>query len=364
VTTAAKTAPVETDKGEGTERGNYHPPVPGTPEYIAQARRQFDNFKTKQPDPKVHRDLQHGWMLPALLTLDECLWQRWSYWCRCYSAHELPVEPIPQIEFLTTPHLATRKMLEASLNCIPRHGSWQTWGGWQYVEYCFDWLLFGFGHKGQPTLPDEPAGCAGASDRLYQVFALDAMLLWPHDYWGGLLTENSYGRSQGFYPTPHHICEFMTQMLCDEKSDMRSETVCDPCVGTGRFLLHASNHSLRLYGMDIDATLCKATLVNGYLYSPWLVRPIPWLDRDLAALEQMPQTGKVTKETHTDDAQHEIASHQVAQELSDCMAASAPPQAQEYLRETEHDPAGQSAVVPLLKRRKKRAVDPTQGALF
>ena len=58
----------------------------------------------------------------------------------------------------------------------------------------------------------------------------------------------------GFYPTPHQICEFMTRMTFGEGVDHRKETVLDPCVGTGRFLLHAGNHSLRLYGMDIGAT--------------------------------------------------------------------------------------------------------------
>ena len=116
-------------------------------------------------------------------------------------------------------------------------------------------------------------------------------------------------------------------------------------------LLHASNHSLRLYGCDIDGTLCKATLVNGYLWVPWMVRPIPWLDRELAALEKMPQNG-------TAENDHAV------RELSDFMSASAPPHAQDYLRDTEHDPDGQPAVAPLLKRRKKPAPDPTQGALF
>jgi hypothetical protein len=43
-------------------------------------------------------------------------------------------------------------------------------------------------------------------------------------------------------------------------------------------LLAASNHSYRLYGADIDPTVIKATLVNGYLYAPWLVKPFPFLD--------------------------------------------------------------------------------------
>ena len=241
-------------------------------------------------------------------------------------------------------------MLEASLDCVPQHGSWRSWGGWHYFDYFLSWLLFGLGHKGQSEPPNEPSGCQSASDRLYQVFTLDAMILWPHDYFGCLLAESSYGKSQGFYPTPHHICEFMTQMVCDNKRDMRTETVCDPCVGTGRFLLHASNHSLRLFGMDIDGTLCKATLVNGYFWAPWLVRPIPWLDGELAALEKMPQNGAAEND-HT------------ARDLSDFMVASAPPHAQDYLQDSEHDPDGQFAVAPLLKRKKRKA-DPTQGTLF
>jgi hypothetical protein len=315
-------------------------------------RRRFNDFTPRPIDPDLRRDLQHGWMLPALLHLDDCLWGRWNYWARCHEADgHLPKEPIPRIEFLTVPHPATRRMLEISLDCIPQHGSWRTWGGWTYFDYLLAWLLFGLGHKGQCELPTEPAGCTGASNRLFQIFALDALLLWPHDYFGCLLTENAFGRSQGFYPTPHNVCEFMTQILCDEERDMRTETVCDPCVGTGRMLLHASNHSLRLYGMDMSETVCKATLVNGYLWALWLVRPIPWLDRELAALEHMVHDG-------------DSVSNPVAQELSDFMAATAPTHAQAYLRDSEHDPDVQPIVAPLLKRRKRHSVDPTQGTLF
>lgn len=338
---------------------------------ISELRHRFDDFKPQRPvkigesgfHPGLHRELTHGWMLPLLLQFDECLWQRWDYWRQCYEgAGVLPNEPIPRLDLLSTPHPATRRMLEASLNCIPQHGDWRTWGSWQYFDYCLSWLLFGLGHKGQSELPTPPAGSDGASDRLHQVFCLDAMLLWPHDYFGDLLCESSYGKQQGFYPTPHTICEFMTQMVCagkqDSGADRRTDTVCDPCVGTGRFLLHASNHSLRLYGLEIDPVLCKATLVNGYFYSPWLVRPIPWLDGELAALEQM------AGDTKNGIAKNDFAENiDAARELSDFIAASAPPHAQSYLRDTEHDHDGQRAVAPLLKR-KKRTADPTQGSLF
>lgn len=335
------------------------------PTSIAALRCRFDDFKPQRPDPDFHRELTHGWLLPTLLHWDDSLWKRWDYWARCYKAEALPPEAIPKIDLLCTPHIATRRMLEACLDGIPQHGTWHTWGSWSYFDYFLNWLLFGLGHKGQQTIPQPPAGCADASDRLLQTFAVEAMLLWPCDYFGDLLCESSYGKQQGFYPTPHPICEFMTQMVCDEKRDMRTKTVCDPCVGTGRMLLHASNHSLRLYGCDIDGTLCKATLVNGYLYSPWLVRPIPWLDQDLAQLEQMPQDDSSKQDgTARNDAAADVAKQHTARELSDFMVASAPPHAQGYLRDTEHDPDGQRAVAPILKRRKKPAPDPTQGTLF
>jgi len=79
-----------------------------------------------------------------------------------------------------------------------------------------------------------------------------------------------------FYPTPHPVVEFMVRLQMGEATgDMRAKTVCDPAVGSGRMLMHASNYSLRLYGVDIDPTLVKVTLVNGALYAPWILRPFP-----------------------------------------------------------------------------------------
>jgi hypothetical protein len=358
---------------------------------VAALRAHYEDFETQQPDPDVHRDLKHGWMLPALVNLDLSLWRRWRYWTLCHehalgngllmfqknadsakaqpSARKLhvtstdytqqillPEAAIPPIQFLSAPHRATLRMLEAALDCIPTHGSWHTWSGWSYFDYLLEWLLYGQGHKAHCELPTEPAGCEGASDRLYQVFCLDAMVLWPYDYFGDLMAGSSYGRQQGFYPTPHTVCQFMADITCGKERDMRTETVCDPCVGTGRLLLHASNHSLRLYGMDIDATLCKATLVNGYLYAPWLVRPLPWLDRELAGLESAPP--QLQKWTEDERAIHD----NIAASISEQMVQSAPPEAQAYLKDTEHDRQMQPRLSPLLKRKRIKA-DPTQGRL-
>jgi hypothetical protein len=46
-------------------------------------------------------------------------------------------------------------------------------------------------------------------------------------------------------------------------------------VGTGRLLLHASNHSLNLWGQDVDPLVVALCKVNGALYAPWLAFPLP-----------------------------------------------------------------------------------------
>mgnify|MGYP001203800327 CR=1 FL=1 len=288
----------------------------------------------RKPDPTVNRTLAHGWLLPYLLQADRLTWGRWDYWYRLMQSGRLPAEPIPPIEFSDTPARGTpaHKMLEACLNTIPTHGVWQSWSSWSYFDFFMDWLLYGFGHPGQPESPPEPAGCAEASNRLYQVFCLEALLAWPDDYWGDILAENKHGRGLGFYPTPLNVVRLMVQMLLapsDDGQDLRTRTVLDPCLGTGRMLLLASNYSLRLYGADINPTVIKASLVNGYLYAPWLVRPIPWLDRD------------------TIDPARSAA-------ISDAMvqAGAGNPAAAEYLAGSEHDGAQQWRFEPLKKRRR------------
>jgi hypothetical protein len=57
--------------------------------------------------------------------------------------------------------------------------------------------------------------------------------------------------------------------------DPRVISVADPCVGSGRMLLHASNRSLRLYGQDVDPLAVVMCKINGSLYAPWLAFPLP-----------------------------------------------------------------------------------------
>ena len=231
--------------------------------------------------PDLERDLSHGWLLPILWETDSRLYGRWDYWLQCQETCALPDRPIPLLEFLSSPEKSVSKMLSASLDAVPYSASAGGGGGsgWSHFRYLLEWLLYGFGDVSQKELPPPPVGCSGASMRLYQLVNVPALQLFPYDYFGDLLAENAYGKKQGFFPTPHIVVEAMTQMTFPPpEEDARLKSVCDPCVGTGRMLLHASNRSLRLYGMDIDETLCKATRVNGYLFAPWLARPLHWLE--------------------------------------------------------------------------------------
>jgi len=295
--------------------------------------------------PDVQRGV-HGWLLPSLLRTDTLMSGRWDYLAECWERGELLDKPIPKIHFLHAPDRASMKMLTTALDAIPNysHGGWAGWSGSEHFRFFLSWILHGLGHSGHMEPPTEAQGCEGARDRLSHLFDLSLMAMNPYDYFGDLLAENLYGRRGGFFPTPHSVAELLAQMTIGvSDGDTRTLTVCDPCVGTGRLLLHASNFSLRLYGQDIDPTLCLATLVNGFLYAPWLVRPLPYLD----GVQY--------------NAQHSAA-------ISEAMVAQAPPHQAEQLIGTEHDTDEQWRFEPVKKRRR---LDPPpedgeakQGILF
>ena len=242
---------------------------------LAALRAKNHSFPLRKVDPSVHREPPHGWLLPYLLQGDDITWRRWVYWFELMERGTVGEKAIPEIEFESYAHPQTRKMLEQCLNAIPSHGAWNTWGGSQYFDYFLDWLLYSLGHHAQKEPPREPD--TGASDRLYQLFQLTPMQLWPYDYFGDLLAEVGFGRAAGFYPTPMTICVLMTRMTADTSRDCRLENFIDPCIGTGRMALLASNHVLRLFGQDINGTMVKASLVNAAIYAPWMFRPLPFL---------------------------------------------------------------------------------------
>lgn len=260
--------------------------------------------------PNLKRDLKPGWLLTILAQIDRCLWGRWDYWALCQAVpshawmrwkmepmlailenrkpenlpkfvieETLPAEPIPQIEWQHSP--AAEAMLDNSLNCIPQHGEWKTWSAWDYLEFFLDWVLFAFGHPAYKILPKEPAGCEGASMRLYQMFDLSILMLYPEDYMGRLLPQicgKTAQKSSGFYPTPLALCQFISKLVSGDKTE-RISSFNEPACGTGALMLTQSNYCLSGIGQDIDPTLLKCALFQFYMFSPWLAVPIWWLGK-------------------------------------------------------------------------------------
>lgn len=232
-------------------------------------RSRIGSYKPNKVDPTLKRELTPAWMQPLLLEMEGILWGRWFYWMDAVGGMKPPTDPIPQIEFEGAPNPTALKMLERCIDLCQAQGM-TYWGA---LEYLMDWVIYGVcGTKPHESFKVDTR----ASMDLYQAFCLDLMVLYPYDYFGRLLSEVGHGKRTGFYPTPMSVVSAMVQMtMGDVDGDAKSKTVCDPCVGTGRMLLAASNYSLRLYGQDIDYLVLRALTINLWLYAPWGVRPLP-----------------------------------------------------------------------------------------
>ena len=164
---------------------------------------------------------------------------------------------------------------------VPRLHEWSALighdcGGWSDFRTLLDWLLWGLALSN-----DEPRLNEQVNEKLYRKVDVGPMLEQPYDYLGDFVAQ---GRAKGwnptaFFPTPHNVVELMVRMtMADNRTgnrDPRLATVNDPCVGSGRMLLHASNFSLNLFGQDIDPLAIAMCKINGALYAPWLSFPLP-----------------------------------------------------------------------------------------
>jgi len=222
------------------------------------------------PPPWRHR----GWLLPYVIGLHETIpsvSNRWGYHLRTLEAGRLLDEPIPQIIFGS----ADTKVFSLLHDWSGLIG-WDC-GGWSDFRTLLDWLCWALAlAKEEPRLSEE------VHEKLYRQVNLVPLLETPYDYLGEHV---SAGKARGwnptaFYPTPHPVVECMVRITMHDTGvgdgrDPRTYSVCDPCVGSGRMLLHASNFSLNLHGQDIDPLAVGMCKINGALYAPWLSFPLP-----------------------------------------------------------------------------------------
>lgn len=227
----------------------------------------FKSKKSKWDDLTFEERTYKGWLLPYLLEIDFMFHKRWDYWIRTLLAGKLLDESIPQIDFLS-PHPEAMKNFR---NCMENYICHSV-----RLPDFLEWLLWGFGEQNARVKIS-----AEVNEHWYRTFNMGLLMQHPYDYFGDILADTKAGKTywsnpNAFYPTPHNLVKMMTAMTMGKQKskgkDSRMSSVLDPCVGTGRFLMEASNYSLNLYGADIDPVCVMACKVNGYFYVPWLVK--------------------------------------------------------------------------------------------
>lgn len=193
---------------------------------------------------------------------------RWGYLFEALAANRLPTAPIPRVEF-SAAHDPTLKATDKWVGILDRAmGRWDSFRDFvRFLAYGLEVL------KEDPVLPDP------ASEDLYRTVDLGQWLKYPSDYLGEVAMQRFGGGPHAFFATPHPLCELMVQQIIGD-GDNRSKSVQDPAMGTGRMLLHASNHCLRLAGQDIDEVMVLCTKVNLAVYAPWGLYPLPFLKTD------------------------------------------------------------------------------------
>lgn len=264
------------------------------------ARFFFDNGRLPYATDNIKPWVYRGWVIPYLQMCEAHpqIAPRYDYVLRTLDAGHLLDEPLPQIHFVgefdqrVKPGL---KMLNDLLAFVERQS-----GSWNGMRDLCEWLGYALGVTHEPSKLPEPV-----QEHLYKNFNLEPLLLNPSDYLGQMLCETNHGKRNGFYPTPINIVTFMTELVAgcaesrEERRDRRGERMTDPCVGTGRMMMVASNFSMRLYGQDIDPLCCLIAKINLALYAPWYYIPDSYFsDEPVTALSEPDETTIETVETN------------------------------------------------------------------
>lgn len=227
----------------------------------------LENGRLPKVDDEVKPWSYRGWIIPYIQLCEEhpSIAPRYAYVEKIIENGCLPDEPIPQVAFI---HERSKdaadgmKMLHQMIKIVENRTGYH-----RSIESICEWLGYGLGVT---TKPSELH--ADDQEKLYRLFDVSKWLLNPTDYLGEAMAEIGHGKAGGFFPTPMNICTMMAAMTYGD-GDHRLKTVMDPCVGTGRLLLAASNYSLRMFGMDINYVCVLVTKINMALYAPWSLIP-------------------------------------------------------------------------------------------
>jgi hypothetical protein len=209
---------------------------------------------------------------------------------------EIEGKPIPQLNIYNKSSKEFKLVSEMIEKCLNPPNYYQY--GVDLLYMFVDWILYGFGSDIVKKLP------ARIDDKLnkywYENFKADLMFMYPADYFVAVAAQiysNKQFNSTAFYPTPSQVVKLMVEMVfsSDKKEDLeryKYQALNEPCMGSGIFLLYASNYTLRMFGQDIDRLMYKLTNINAYLYMPWMVHSTEEVQEKLEKLNQKYQKNK------------------------------------------------------------------------
>jgi len=243
-----------------------------SPEWLAFCRThgRMPSFEDT-PRPWMYK----GWSLYYVILLQTCnapaIPQRWGYLIDTLMHGVLPSEGIPWVTFHQPYQEAAKPafaQVQRWVSIIERDG-----GGWRALVSLLEWLGWSLGvHDSPPELREN------VCETLYREVNLRHLLVAAGDYLGTLISQRFGGGPNAFFPTPQGVCNAKAEMVfhdARQAGDTRALRTLDPCCGTGRMLLSASNYTMRLTGADIDTTVLLASRINMALYVPWGLVPIP-----------------------------------------------------------------------------------------
>lgn len=228
----------------------------------------------------------HGWLLPHLTNLEIGIIGRYAYWRALNEKQALPEKGvIPEIEFLAKPEPVVMEFLHHCLDQISPTWRVNPIEKWRAFDFFVDWLLYSLGHPLVSVYPTDHWD-GDVHSRLYQVFDASYLLLFPYDYLGTLLEQFSDSLRTVPPQMPlNRAIELAKDLFPYKGMDYRTQLSVDPETATGRLLMASSNYTLDLLGISTSQIFSKVALINLYLWAPWGIFPLKFLDRALSHAE-------------------------------------------------------------------------------
>jgi len=205
---------------------------------------------------------------------------RWKWWSWAMLYKEIPTIPYPKKDFAL--HFDSSappyRLIEACVKPFPYDRN--------AFENLVDFLLYGFGDSDIKSIQHIPGE---QIKHFNDTLDLGIFYRYPGDYWGHYLEmgmSHSMRSGTGFFSTPPSVCQMMVEMTIPDDPNNITRSFCDPCAGTMRMGLFASNKNLiMIYGMEVAYSIHKIAKLNAFLYLPPSAMPCKEIESKLEALK-------------------------------------------------------------------------------